>query len=428
MIRLLKRNLNTLFHHLISLSSLVMGEPIFRLRGMRRGSTLPALSQVRQILVLRLDQIGDFVMTTPLLRELRGNAPQARIILVVKPELHALASACPYVDEVLTFDSHTPKRFLSLQRPIRALKFCATQLWRHRFDLAIIPRWDGDWYYQTFLAYFSGSRWRIGYSEDVTPVKQIHNRGYDRLLTHVLHRKTLTHEVERNLAVLRELNGTVSHTEVEIWSTADDDIWARDWLGARTKAEGRPWIAFGPFAGNSALKRWPLQSFAQVGLWLIEMSGGHILILGGAGDQSEANHLCEDIGAGASIAAGQCSLPKTVALLKHCSLYIGVDSGPMHLASAVGVPVIALFGPSCPHRFQPWTPKKQVLWTQLPCSPCKVQDHADCCTICIFAQPECIQSITVDEVQAAVGKTGFLDHLFFLRSPQDSSLPNRYTL
>ena len=424
MIRFLKRNLNTLFHHLISLSSLVVGEPLFRLRGMRRGISLPELSQLGQILVIRLDQIGDFVMTTPLLRELRKNAPQARITLIVKPELHSLASACPYVDEVLTFNSHTSTRFLDIRRPSRALKFCVTHLWQRRFNLAIIPRWDGDWYYQTFLAYFSGSRWRIGYSEDVTPIKQIHNRGYDRLLTHALHRNILTHEVERNLAILQELGGTVRQTEAEIWSTAADDLWAQNWLEARNKPAGRPWIAVGPFAGNSVLKRWPLQRFAQLGRWLISVSGGHILILGGAGDQAEAHQLCVDIGARTSNAVGQCSLPQTIALLKHCSLYIGVDSGPMHLASAVGIPVIALFGPSCPHRFQPWTPKKQVLWTQLPCSPCKIQDHADCCTVCIFAQPHCIQSITVEEVQEAVKKAVVLDHLFFLPASRQYDLLN----
>ncbi len=414
MIRLVKKTLNSLFHHLISFSVLAVGEPLFRLLGMRRGISQPELSQVGQILVLRHDQIGDFVMTTPMLRELRNNAPQAQITLIVKPELYALASACPYIDEVLTFDWHTPTRFLDLRRPARALVFCVSRLWRHRFDLAIIPRWDGDWYYQTFLAYFSGSRWRIGYSEGVNPVKQVHNRGYDRLLTQVLHQSMLSHEVERNLAVLRELGGAVRKTNVEVWSTPADDLWAENWLRDRNTASDRPLIVFGPFAGNNVLKKWPLQNFAQLGQWLANNSGGHIVIVGGRGDQDQAQEICEEIGAKASNAASQCSLPQTISLLKRCSLYIGVDSGPMHLASAVGVPIIALFGPSCPHRFQPWTPKKQVLWNQLACSPCKAQDHADCCTVCIFAQPHCIQSITVEEVQEAVKKAGFLNHSFFL--------------
>ena len=414
MIRFLKSRLKAQFLSLVSFSFLAVGEPLFWLMGRRRGPA-PKLSEMQSILVLRFDQIGDVVMTIPLLRELKKNSPRAHITVVVKPEIRDLILSCPYADEVLTFDWHLSKRSEDYKRRIRAFKFCATSLWHRRFDLAVIPRWDADWYCQTFVAYFSGARRRIGYSEDVDSIKKVHNHGYDRLLTQALHQKSPKHEVERSLDILRELGGIVGETHLEIWSNPTDDTWAQTWLNGKI-AGNVPLIAFGPFVGNSILKKWPHTSFAALGCWLLSISGGRILVLGGFGDRTQAQQICDKIGPGAENLAGSCSLSQTVALLKRCALYIGDDSGPMHLASASGIPVIALFGPSCPHRFSPWTQKKQVLWKQLPCSPCSTagagENHADCCTVCLFPEPLCVQSITVGEVRAAVEKTGlFAAHL-----------------
>ena len=409
MIRLLKSQLKAWFLSLVSLGFLVIGEPLFWLMGQRRG-TASELPKMKHILVLRFDQIGDVVLTIPLLRELQKNSPGAHITVVVKPEIYDLISLCPYADEVLTFDWHLSKRSQDYKRRLRAFKFCAAHLWHHKFDIAIIPRWDVDWYCQTFIAYFSGARRRVGYSEDVNLIKRIHNHGYDRLLTQFLHQKLVEHEVKRSLDILREIGGTATETHLEVWSAPADDNWAQTWLDETTNENG-PLIAFGPFVGNSALKQWPHPNFAALGRWLLAAYGGRILLLGGSGDRTRAQRICDEIGQGAENMAGSCSLPQTIALLKRCSLYVGDDSGPMHLASAAGIPVVALFGPSCPHRFSPWTSRKQLLWKQLPCSPCSVagtgENHADCCTVCIFPEPLCIQSITVEEVQEAIKRTGF---------------------
>lgn len=407
----LKSKGKALFLSLVSAACLAAGEPVFRLRGMRRGAgrTLP---EMRRILVVRLDQIGDVVLTLPLLRELKRNAPLSRITLVVKPELRDLALSCPDIDEVLTFDWHLARRSQDYKRRLRAVKFCIVHLWPRRFDLAIVPRWDADWYCQTFIAYFSGAPQRIGYSEAVDPVKRIHNHSYDRLLTQCLPQKSVAHEAERNLDILRALGGTAAGTSLAACSAAADDDWAQAWLDENAVDENavsaRPLIALGPFAGNSVLKQWPVSRFAALGRRLVA-GGGAVVVVGGGGDREQAERICAEIGPGAVSLAGAASLPQTAALLRRCSLFVGDDSGPMHLAAAAGIPVIGLFGPSCPHRFSPWTPKKQVLWHPLPCSPCSVvkagENHADCCTVCIFPEPLCIQSITVEEVEAAVRKT-----------------------
>lgn len=405
----LKSSLKALFLSLVSAGTLALGEPLFWLIGRRRASQ-PALADARRILVVRLDQIGDLVLTTPFLRELKRNAPLARITLVVKPELRELALTLPSVDEVLTFDWHLARRSDEWRRRLRVFGFCAAHLWPRRFELAIVPRWDADWYCQTLIAYGSGAPRRIGYSEDVDLIKRIHNHGYDRLLTQTLHQKSVEHEVERGLDVLRALGGTAAETQLEGGSGPAADAWARAWLEDNIP-DNAPLIALGPFAGNSVLKQWPLPNFAALGRRLIA-DGGRIVIVGGPGDREQAEHLCAKIGPGAVNVAGACFLPQTAAVLRRCTLFVGDDSGPMHLAAAAGIPVVALFGPSCPHRFRPWTPSAEVVWHQLPCSPCSAaapgENHADCCTVCIHPEPLCIQSITVEEVQAAIERTGVL--------------------
>jgi heptosyltransferase-2 len=141
------------------------GEPFFKLMGMRRNKHDLNLAQVEKVLIVRLDEIGDVVMTTPFLRELRRNLPDAWITLVVKPAVYNLVERCPYVNEVLVYDWNTKHRLLKpLQRHWRALQLAWKHLWKRRFDLAILPRWDVDSYHGSFVLYFSGAPWRVGYS------------------------------------------------------------------------------------------------------------------------------------------------------------------------------------------------------------------------------------------------------------------------
>ena len=152
-------------------TSLILGEKIFYLLGKRKNSHIPSPRQIDTILIVRLDEIGDVVMTSAFLRELRNAAPQARITLLVKPKVLNFVERCPYVDEVLSFtcDDLTS----DLNRHVKAIRFSMSNLWAKDLSLAIIPRWDTDISHATFLAYFSGARWRIGYSETVNRINRL---------------------------------------------------------------------------------------------------------------------------------------------------------------------------------------------------------------------------------------------------------------
>ncbi len=173
-------------------------------------------SQINKILILRLDEIGDVVMTTPFIRELRSNFPKANITLIVKPQTYNLVELCPHVDKILTFNRYSG-RFSFLINIFKAYSFSKKNLQKEKFDLCIIPRWDTDVYGASYLAYFSKAKRRIAYSECVSITKSVENKGFDAFFTDVITKTEHLHEVERNLDVIRFLNMSVVNDALEIW-------------------------------------------------------------------------------------------------------------------------------------------------------------------------------------------------------------------
>ena len=379
-------------------------EPLFRVLGMRPPGRSLALSRVRSALVVRLDGIGDAVLTSPLLRELRRNLPRAWITAVVSPLTFNLFERCPYVNEVLIYDTLKLPRRQLLRRHLGALSLAFRRLWRRRFDLALVPRWDTDTYHATWVAYFSGAPWRVGYTEKTTGRKATTNAGYDRLLSHVLTDLEPRHEVERNLQVLRHLGGTVRDDKLEIWTDSEDAAFARQVVEAHGAQSGYPLIALAPGAAEPD-KIWPPGNFVRLGRWLRDVRNARIVVVGGAGDEELGLEIEKELGRCAVSLAGQATLRQTAAVLRRCRLYVGNDSAPMHMAAAAGTPVVEVCchpsggDPShqrSPKRFGPWAVPHTVV------QPSNAK--APCVGACSAGEPHCILSVTVEQVRAAVAK------------------------
>lgn len=382
----------------------LIGEPFFMFQGRRQKGRDIDLSQVKHALIVRLDEIGDMVMTAPFLRELRRNLPEAWLTLVVKPSNCNLVELCPYVDEVLTYDRRSHGWLSQFRRHGRALQLAWRHLGPRRFDLAVLPRWNTDLDHGTFLVYYSGAPWRVGYSEKVSELKQRRNKGFDRLLTDVLDHNALQHEVQRNLDVLRFLGAKVQDAQLELWVGEDDEAFARRILHEARVQPRELVVGLSPSGGNSPLKEWPTGRFIELGRRLQEQFGSHLLVIGGPGEETLGREIEREIGSSVTNAVGKTTLRQMAALLKACHLYVGSDSGPMHVAAAVGTPVVALFGASCPHCFGPWGDGHKIIWSALPCSPCTKTEHLHRCSHCIHDRPYCMLDITVDQVQRAVNE------------------------
>ncbi len=371
-------------------------EPLFRMAG-RAGASPP-----RRILVVRLDAMGDVVLTVPLVRELRRSFPKAWITWAVSPRVRNLVESCPYIDELATVDTYSWYeraelpwvRNWKLHR--EALRVARRFLWPCRFDLAIVPRWDADYYHAVFVAYFSGAARRIGYSERVLPHKRELNRDYDVLLTHRLTEGSPKHEVEHNLDLLPVLGGKVADDRLELWPREEDERFADSLLGTSDRV-----VALAP--GASAPKRaWPLDSYLRTGGGLIRDKRTRLLLLGGVSDRDLGESLRRQLGASVVQAAGSTTLRQAAALLKRCSLYVGNDTGLMHVAAAVGKPVVEIschpsssspFNSNAPQRFGPWKVPHRVLQPSEPLPPCS--------EYCQAREPHCITQVTVERVLKA---------------------------
>jgi heptosyltransferase-2 len=379
----------------------VGGRPLYFL-ARRRADREISLKSARAVLVVCLAGIGDVVLATPFLRELRRSAPGGWITLVVKPEAFNLVELCPYVNEIVTFDCRVSARASILKLHSRALYLAATRLWRRRFDLALLPRWDVDYYHSTYLTYFSGAARRVGYSEHVFQRKRELNAGLDCLLTDVIDHRGAKHEVERNLDVLRFLGANVPDDRLEIWLDKEDRSFARKVCESQGVGPHDLVMAFAPGAG--ALKRrWPIQRFAELGRLLLCEYDARLAVVGGPEDRHLGAQLQSGLGPGVLNLAGRATLRETAAVLERCQLAVTADSGPMHLAAAAGSAVVEI---SChpsagdiehynsPVRLHPWGVPYAVLQPEHAADGCRDS--------CESSEPHCILEIQPDQVLEAV--------------------------
>ena len=379
----------------------LIGEPLFLAFGFRRNSFALSLGMVKRILVVRLDEIGDVVLLAPFLRELRHNAPYAWIGLVVKPAVFNLVELCPNVDQVLTFDLQTADcRWPRLTGHWRGLKFGWQHGWGRPIDLAISPRQTADAARGLFLMYFSGARWRAAFSETATDGSTASIKRENKLLTHPFHCTGGQHEVEKSLEVLSHLGSRAKSSTLELWTSEQDQQFAADVFSKNNLTKVMNIIALGIGAGCPN-RVWPADRFAELAKWLEQNLQARLIVIGG-GSEIKAAELIQQSSHAISM-TGKTTLRQTAAVLERCTLFIGNDSGPMHLAAAAGVPVVEischprnglLDHPRSPVRFSPWQVPTVILQPE----------HAlgSCCGFCAASAPHCITQIQVENVTDAV--------------------------
>ena len=325
--------------------------------------------KVKNVLVVKTDEIGDFVLATAFLRELRLMFANARITLVVNRAVSNLAELCPYVNEIITYNQSIPRSMRPFILPWRALSLGYRTLRQKHFDMALAPRWDTDGYYSAYLAYFSRAKRRVGYAETVNPRKRIMNSGFDLMFTEVLHDEMPKHEVERNLEFIHYLGGKPSSDALELWTDSSDEAFAERVLA---NISTKMLVAFCPGAG-SADRQWPQDRFIELGRWLKNNHDSSFIIVGGCSDKPLGKDIKDALGQEIIDLTGQTTLRQTVALLRRCHLYVGNDTGSMHLAAAVGVPIVEIScfpvdGPhwhwNSPLRFGPWKVPHRIVQTR----------------------------------------------------------------
>ncbi len=354
------------------------------------------------ILVIRLDGIGDLVLTTPFLRELRRNYPKSHITLIIRPETKNLFEFCPYCDEILTFGLRRPRHVFRYLLHIWAYLW-AKKLRKKHFSWAIIPRWDEDRYHATILAYFSGAKRRIAFSETVNTVKAAYNEGFDMLLTDPVPCPKESHEVLMTLSLISYLGGNIESNTTEMWLTNEDRRFARTYLHHFSK---KLYIAIAPGALDQN-KLWPLERYYELSAWLVTTFNAAIVILGGNNEKWMGKKIAKCLPCDSVLdMTGKATLRQVGAVLGYCRLFIGNDTGVKHIAAAMNVKVIEIsrfpkngscMHPQSPFRFRAWGVKNIVLQPEHAISPCN-----DCC---LSKEAHCILMVDLLSVQNAVSKS-----------------------
>jgi ADP-heptose:LPS heptosyltransferase len=345
-------------------------------------STIPP----RDVLVLRLDRIGDVVMSLPALADLRAALPGARIRLAVGRWSEEIARSAP-VDEVLVWSAPWVGRADEGAESSRALFAKARALGTAPPDLALDLQGDVR---ANVLLWATRAARRVGYA----------NTGGAYLLHTVVPLDETVSWVEQNRLAVAAALGTAPGTAIVDPATADDRAAGRRILAEAGLAGRRPLVGIHP-SGGRRIKQWDPARWAAVASRLRDERGAAIVLTGSAADRPLTAALAAQV-PGAVDLAGRLDLREMLGVLAELDLFLSPDTGPMHLASAVGTPSVSVFGPSDPVRYFSGTPGERhvVVRPELWCAPCNlIRRPPDECQTA--DGPECLRLVTVDEVHAA---------------------------
>lgn len=335
-----------------------------------------------RILIRATNWIGDAIMALPALRAVCQRFPEAKIVIVARPYVADLYRSQDICDQLLAYDPQGIHAGISgrerLAAELRAQDFDAALLLQNAFDAA-------------WLAWRAKIPERIGYARD----------GRSFLLTKAVPvpkpGEIPPHEQFYYLELLRRVGWLESLYETSLITMNVPESQrgrAAEFLARSGSRANVLRIAIGAGASYGSAKCWPPARFAELANRLQSQSGADIILFGTTAEAFVSNAISSGMRQPPIDLTGKTAIADLPALLSQCHLFIGNDSGAMHVAAAVGLPVVAVFGPTDPHGTAPVTPRCTIVQEKPYCSPCFLRrcptDH------------RCMTAITPDMVEAAV--------------------------
>lgn len=324
------------------------------------------LNSIERILLIRPDHLGDVLLTTPALYALRTARPRAELHMLVGGWSADLLSAFDDIDAILTLPFPGFSRSAKKNAPspyVLALR-TAAHIRRIGYSAVVIFRPDHWW--GALVAYLAGIPVRIGYDlPDTAP-----------FLTRKLDLRN-QHAVMQSLRLVEHWTGPIrSESTVFRFNWHEQDrAYVDAYLSEWGITPDTPLICIHPGSGTW-VKRWTEEGWAEVGTTLSEQTNAAVVFTGSDHERPLIQSIIEKTNARTCIMAGDTHVSQLAALYARAQVVLGPDSGPLHLAAAVGTPTVTLFGPADPVEFGPWgDPKRHaVLTTEIACRPCRVLD------------------------------------------------------
>jgi heptosyltransferase-2 len=338
------------------------------------------VEKIERVVVRGANWVGDAVMTVPALRELRRLLPRAHVTLATRPWAEGIFAGTDFIDDILiTGETRGSTRAVLLE----------AREWRtRRFDLAIL---FPNAFAASLVAALARVPTRLGYA----------TQGRGPLLTHrisVPEWRGQRHEVFYYLNIVAELErllyGTTTvedcEPRLELPVSASRVLKARSLLREQGARLERPLVALCPGSTNSRAKRWPAERFAALADMLTERIGAGIVLVGAGEELDISEEVARRMRVRPAVLTGRTDLSRTAAVLSAADLLITNDTGPAHIAAAVGCPVVVIFGPTNPATTRPFSTLAEVVRRPPDCAPCMLRD----CPI----DHRCMTAITAEEV------------------------------
>ncbi len=338
-----------------------------------------------KILVVQTSFLGDVVLTIPLITEIKRRFPGSRLAVLCKAQVKGLLEDHAAIDEVLVFDK------AGVQKGLRGLWDKAQDLRRREFTIAISPHKS---FRTALLLFLAGIPCRVGFRQS-TGWFLYHRR---------VSRSRAIHDVERNLSILRALGIDLTDCRRSLCLEVNPGIRQSvaetfHSLGIK-KSEGK--LFFGLSPGSVwPMKRWSLEGYANLILNLKKTYACEVFLFGAAEDDHTVAKLQQLTGHCGLDLVGRFGLRELPSAIEWCDLFICNDTGPMHVAVARGVPVVAIFCATTPSLgFYPYSSSAIVVEKKLHCRPCSSHGGLRC----PLGTEDCVRLIRPEHVLAAVRK------------------------
>ncbi len=339
-----------------------------------------------RILIVKLSSLGDVLHTLPAARMLREAFPDAHLGWAVESAHSGLLAGQPCLNASYVWNRGAARGFRQFIGELRAGR------WDVAIDFQGLLR-------SALISRLSGARQVFGHA----PTKEHAHWLYHRRVPLATMER---HAVERSLdlaaAVVERLGGMqptrgTSRAEFQLYPSSADQQAVDAWWNAQAIREGERLVLLNPHCRKDA-NRWPVERFTSLARNLMKQPGVRVALVGGAIARDVCDAIATPLGDHIARADGALGLLASAELIRRADAFVTGDTGPMHIAAAVGTPIVALFGPANPLRTGPYTDRANVIYKKLSCSPCYARDR---CPLG-HAVPACMAEISVAEVHAAV--------------------------
>jgi lipopolysaccharide heptosyltransferase II len=332
-------------------------------------------SQIKKILLIRLRRIGDVIMTTPSITALRMAFPETFISYIVEEPYRELVEGNPSLDKVIVLKKKQRiKDFFKLSRQIR----------KENYDVVLDFHGGPRAFLITLL---SGAKLKLGYR-----IKYKHFI-YDIKLPRAA-KSGHIHSVENHLNLIKALGVNVeSIPPLYIPQAGKDEFEKIEKFIKENWLEGKKIITIHISAGNE-FRNWGADNIVKLSGLLGQLPGIQIVLIGASEDKRAEEEILEKSRIRPLSLVGKLNLREVRELISRSALFVGPDSGPMHVAASTPTPIVALFGPNLSAYFSPWQAKSLLIEKDFDCRPCKQRR-------CIYKDFRCLRSITPEEVYQA---------------------------